>query len=220
VAIGAFHEDAFDADAFSDVAFLFEEAGIVIPDVVGETQASGTATLEGEGFVVAVQTAYSSTVPAGEIISQAPTAGTEAAEGSSVTITVSLGEAPEQPQSDSSGGWAFYLRYEQERERRRKKRREQQEAEDAVEELPPVEKEIAQILHKQERIDESKKELERLKGLVQEFRDIPLLSEKATEALERARQRGLRSDLAKLDRELKRMLEDEEMAVLMLLLND
>jgi hypothetical protein len=135
--------------------------------------------------------------------------------------TLSDASAPvvETPETNA-GGWAFYLRYEQERDRRRKKRREQEEAEEAVQELPPVEKEIAQFLHKQERIDESKKELERLKGLVTEFREIPLLSEKASEALEKARLRGLRSDLAKLDKELKRMLEDEEMAVLMLLLND
>jgi regulator of protease activity HflC (stomatin/prohibitin superfamily) len=133
------------------------------------------------------------------------------------------GDAPEpEPEvaESNSGGWAFYLRYEAERERRRRKRREQIEAEEAVQELPPVEKEIAQILHKQERIDDSKAEMKRLKALVDEYRQVPALSTRATEAYERARVRGLRSDLAKLDKELKRMLEDEEMAVLMLLLND
>jgi hypothetical protein len=133
------------------------------------------------------------------------------------------GDAPEpEPEvaESNSGGWAFFLKYEQERDRRRRKRREQIEAEEAVQELPPVEKEIAQILHKQERIDDSKAELKRLKALVDEYRQVPALSERATEAYERARVRGLRSDLAKLDKELKRMLEDEEMAVLMLLLND
>lgn len=69
------------------------ETGITVPDVVGQSQASGTAELEGDGFVVAVETAYSSTVPAGDIISQQPTAGAEVLEGSTVTITVSLGEA-------------------------------------------------------------------------------------------------------------------------------
>jgi hypothetical protein len=192
---------------------------VTVPDVVGQSQASATAELEGALFVVAVATAYSSTVAAGDVISQSPTAGSEASEGATVTITVSLGEAPV-VDTDNSGGWTFYLRYEAERERRRRKRKEQIEAEEAVQELPPVEKEIAKILHKQERIDETKKDLARLKALVDEYREIPSLTPKASEAIERARMRGLRSDLAKLDKELKRMLEDEEMAVLMLLLND
>lgn len=70
------------------------ESGVEVPDVVGETQAAGTATLEGEGFVVAVDTAHSSTVAAGDIISQSPSAGAEVPAGSTVTIIVSLGEAP------------------------------------------------------------------------------------------------------------------------------
>jgi hypothetical protein len=41
--------------------------------------------------VVAIATAYSATVPAGEVISQDPAAGTLVAPGSTVTITVSLG---------------------------------------------------------------------------------------------------------------------------------
>lgn len=69
---------------------------VTVPDVVGQTQASGTTELEGEGFVVAVATAYSSSVAAGVIISQAPIAGAQALPGSTVTITVSLGEAPAQ----------------------------------------------------------------------------------------------------------------------------
>lgn len=62
-----------------------------VPDVVGDTQAAGTAEIEAEGFAVAVDTAYSSTVAAGLIISQSPTAGSTALVGSTVTITVSLG---------------------------------------------------------------------------------------------------------------------------------
>ncbi len=67
---------------------------VEVPDVVGQSQASATAELEGEGFGVVVITDYSSTVPAGNVISQIPLAGVEAVEGSNVTITVSLGEAP------------------------------------------------------------------------------------------------------------------------------
>jgi hypothetical protein len=109
MAIGAFDSDAFDAQLFSEDAFLFEEAGVVVPDVVGQSQAAGVAALEGDGFVVAVVTANSATVPAGDIISQSPAAGIEAASGSTVTITVSLGD-------DDDG---FYEAYADARRRRR-----------------------------------------------------------------------------------------------------
>jgi hypothetical protein len=65
-----------------------------VPDVVGETQANGTSDLEGAGFVVAVQSQYSGSVPSGEIISQDPIAGTIALTGTTVTIVVSIGDAP------------------------------------------------------------------------------------------------------------------------------
>lgn len=191
---------------------------VEVPDVVGQTQASGTAELEGDGFTVIVATAYSSTVAAGDIISQAPIAGTLATAGSSVTITVSLGEAA-QPHTDGAGGWAFYLRYEQERERRRRKRREEKEAEEAVEALPPVDREIAQFLHKQERAEERKAELARLKALVERHSaaDLP---PRVASAFDRAATRQTISSLINLEKELKRMMEDEEHLVLMLLLND
>jgi beta-lactam-binding protein with PASTA domain len=72
---------------------LDDEALVSVPDVVGDDQATGTATLEGAGFVVQVVTTYSATVAAGDIISQSPSAGTDAEDGSTVTITVSLGPA-------------------------------------------------------------------------------------------------------------------------------
>jgi hypothetical protein len=68
---------------------------VEVPDVVGETQAAGTTTLEGEGFVVSVSTAFSASVAAGLIISQDPEGGEFAASGSTVAIVVSLG-----PQSE------------------------------------------------------------------------------------------------------------------------
>jgi predicted nucleic acid-binding protein len=191
---------------------------VEVPDVVGQSQASGTAELEGVLFVVAVQTAYSSTVPEGDIISQSPAAGIEAAEGSTVTITVSLGEAPQT--ESNAGGWAFYLRYEQERDRRRRKRLEELEAEEAIQELPPVEKEIAEFLQRQEKHDERKAEIERLKRLVQEHSDASELPPRVAKAFYGAQARQTVSSLLKLDKELKQMMEDEEYLVLMLLLND
>lgn len=74
---------------------LVPDAGgdVVVPDVVGNDQATGTATLEGEGFVVQVASAYSASVAIGDIITQSPSGGSEAEAGSTVIITVSLGAA-------------------------------------------------------------------------------------------------------------------------------
>ncbi|MEM7251784.1 MAG: PASTA domain-containing protein, partial [Pseudomonadota bacterium] len=65
---------------------------VVVPDVVGETQADATTAITGAGLVVgAVTTANDPTVPAGEVISQDPTGGTTVDEGSAVDLVVSLG---------------------------------------------------------------------------------------------------------------------------------
>ena len=118
----------------------------------------------------------------------------------------------------NAGGWEFFFRYEQERDRRRKKRLEQLEAEEATQELPPVDREIAQFLHKQERQDERRAEIERLKALVLEHtpKDLP---PRVASAFERAAARQTISSLLNLERELRKAMEDEEHLVLMLLLD-
>jgi hypothetical protein len=86
-------------NAAERLAFLYLYNGIpagglvTVQDVVGQSQAAGTALLVGDGFVVSVSTEYSSTVQAGFIISQSPTGGSSAPFGSAVAIVVSLGEA-------------------------------------------------------------------------------------------------------------------------------
>lgn len=85
-AAGFWATDLWAADFWSS------GAAATVPDVVGQTEANGTLELEGDGFVVAVVTAASSTVAAGLIISQDPVAGSSAAPGSTVTITVSTGD--------------------------------------------------------------------------------------------------------------------------------
>lgn len=106
--IGYFPTGTVDAAERLAIAFLYSgiaaEAPVEIPDVEGETQAAGTATLEGSGFVVVVETAYSPTVPVGEIISQEPAGGEFASAGSTITITVSLGPEPAPPPSTIGGG--------------------------------------------------------------------------------------------------------------------
>lgn len=127
---------------------------------------------------------------------------------------------PPTPVESNSGGWAFFLRYEQERDRRRRKRREELEAQEAEETLPPVDQEIAKILHKQEREDERRQEVERLRKLVSEHSDMRFDSPKLNQAFQKAAERQSLSSLLKLDKELRRQLEEEEIAVLLLLLND
>ena len=116
--------DGLFADDFFAVGLWAADEAVTVPDVVGETQADGTSTLEGAGFVVSVETAYSSVVPVGEIISQAPAGGAFAVSGSTVVITVSLGEAPVVDVSTPSGGH-FNHPHEssEERKARIKKRR-------------------------------------------------------------------------------------------------
>ncbi len=65
-----------------------------VPDVVGDSQAVATATLEADDFVVAAFNTYSPSVPVGDVVSQSPIAGATAAIGSTVTIFVSIGPAP------------------------------------------------------------------------------------------------------------------------------
>jgi hypothetical protein len=65
---------------------------VPVPDVAGLSQANAEAAIVGTGLVVgSILTANSNTVPTGDVISQAPSAGTILAPGSAVTIVVSLG---------------------------------------------------------------------------------------------------------------------------------
>jgi RHS repeat-associated protein len=59
---------------------------------VGDTQAAATTAITGAGLVVGtVTTAASSTVPAGDVISESPVAGTSVASGSAVNLMISSG---------------------------------------------------------------------------------------------------------------------------------
>jgi beta-lactam-binding protein with PASTA domain len=69
-------------------------AATKVPDAVGKTEADGTALITGAGLKAQTTTGYSDTVAKGTIVSQNPTAGTIAAPGSTVTVTVSQGAAP------------------------------------------------------------------------------------------------------------------------------
>ena len=67
---------------------------VIVPDVTNQTQANAAAALAAAGLTTgAIGTANSSIVPAGSVIGQNPAAGTSAAPGSAVALTVSLGPA-------------------------------------------------------------------------------------------------------------------------------
>lgn len=79
--------------AWADGAWSTEAQDFVtVPDVVGDDEATATATLEAAGFLVNVASEYTA-APEGEVASQFPIGGGQAALGSMVTITVSLGAA-------------------------------------------------------------------------------------------------------------------------------
>ena len=66
-----------------------------VPDVAGLSRTEAEAALADAGLLVGIVTEeYSSTVPAGEVIRQAPLPGAEVLQGSSVDLHVSLGPKP------------------------------------------------------------------------------------------------------------------------------
>ena len=187
-----------------------QSVGVAVPDVVGTLQADGTSTLEGDGFVVVVQTEYSSTVAAGLVTRQEPTGGTLASLGSSVTIWVSLGVEPQ----SASGGWEFAFRWEQEQIRRRRKRKKLEELEEERERIADAQaREIALLLQEQERKDARREELARLSRLVETYsaaKTDSQLSQRVRKAIETAIAKQTTWALAALDRELRRAAKEEE----------
>jgi hypothetical protein len=199
-----------------------EVAQVVVPDVVGETQAAGTATLEGDGFVVAVTTAYSSLVAAGLIISQVPAGGASAASGSVVTITVSLGEAPAPVQQDASGG--FWPEYDRHAAERRRRKREQEEREAEAERIQDeLDREIALEFRQKEAAAAELADRARLQKLADAYSGKKLgLPKQVSDALINAYEMRSRNALEQLQREIERANEDELLAVqtaVLLLLN-
>jgi PASTA domain len=195
-----------------------ESALVAVPNVVGETEAQGTTDLGNAGFGVAVLTAYSSVVAAGLIISQNPAAGSTPGNGSTVTITVSLGDAPVAPVAQPSGGFFYDIDHFRSRKRAERDRLARHESDTAH--LQQVEREIAELLRDQERKDIERDELSRIQRLADDYSGRNLgLPRRVSASLLKAYEERSRNALEQLQRELERMLEEEEVA-LMLLLND
>lgn len=73
------------------------DGGSGVPDLTGKTEAEAKVLLDAEGFVLAVETTPSETVPEGQVVSQNPLGATTAPRGSTVTIYISSGP----PESDA-----------------------------------------------------------------------------------------------------------------------
>jgi beta-lactam-binding protein with PASTA domain len=65
---------------------------VIVPNVLGQTQAAATAAIETSGFALGTVTEdFSDTVPAGSVMAQTPSGGAEAAPGSEVSLVISQG---------------------------------------------------------------------------------------------------------------------------------
>jgi parallel beta-helix repeat protein len=90
----------FDMGALERVAPPTAPQQVGVPAVVGLTEAAAVVTLEGAGLMLgAVSQTYSTTVPAGQIMSQTPAAGTAVAVGAMVHVVVSSGTTDSEPPS-------------------------------------------------------------------------------------------------------------------------
>ena len=83
-------ESADDGD-LSQSGFLSGDAVVGVPQVTGWSYAEASATLKDNGYEVAKEELFSADVPAGNVISQSPEAGSDVAKGSVITLRVSLG---------------------------------------------------------------------------------------------------------------------------------
>ena len=70
-------------------------APIAVPNVVGQSVDAATATLQGAGFKVTVAPdQVASTVPAGSVAAQSPSAFAKTTKGSVITLQLSNGQPP------------------------------------------------------------------------------------------------------------------------------
>ncbi len=73
---------------------------VQVPDLAGLTRDTASEALAGAGLVLGdVTETRSSTVPAGQVVSQVPGAGSTVAPGTAVAIVVSMGDVPPDPAS-------------------------------------------------------------------------------------------------------------------------
>ena len=83
------------ANQTTTLTVTYEPSTIAVPNITGLTESAALSALTGAGLVAGTITEqYSPTVPVGNVISQAPAAGTLVSLGSAVAFVVSLGVQP------------------------------------------------------------------------------------------------------------------------------
>ncbi len=87
-------------DAGSTVVLFVSTGEVQVPDVVGDSVATATATLEAAGFTVTPVTQETDSKPPGTVIDQSPEGGSLARLGTTVVITVAA--APPEPTETAS----------------------------------------------------------------------------------------------------------------------
>lgn len=137
---------------------------------------------------------------------------------------------PPPPTDQPCGGWEhhhqpkhhhFYYDFDAHRAKRVKRDHEREEREREAELLEGVEREIAQLLHEQEARDADAADLRRLQQLADQYAGTRQEVPRAIAAtLLKAHEERSRNALEQLGREMERMLQEEELALLMVLLND
>jgi hypothetical protein len=144
------------------------------------------------------------------------------------TASLSLSETalaePVEPAPDDSFSGGFFYAFEAQRERARRERQKRLDDEAEAERIADeTAREIAAYLHRQEALDAERRELDRLKSLVDlaaRERASEAFSERVQAAYDRATVNMTTSALLAFQRELERQMEEEEYAVLLLLLDD
>lgn len=204
-------------------------SGQTITFGLGTTVQNGTLALSGQSLPTTITMPVTEGTPEFEgqdlafLLGLGAEAGLLTLEGQEIGLAASEPQSDE-PEQQATGGYRTYLRYEQEMlQREDQKRRRKRLEEEAREIKDAVDREIAQLIHGQEARRDEEQELERLGALVAEFeahRAELDFNERVTAALIRAAAQQNASALLAFDRELRRQMEEEEMAVLMALALD
>lgn len=130
-----------------------------------------------------------------------------------------FGQAPAIAPPPPSGGFFFW--YEVERQRAAKRRRELEEAEEEARRIQDeIDREIAQRLQRIEREEAERQEFQRLADIAARYvaqRAQNEVNDRVLKAVIRANATQSAAALAQLRFEIERQLEDEEMALLLIL---
>lgn len=180
-------------------------AGQSIAQSLGLPLTNGSVSVTGQSITLLLSGSISLDIDA---------PGSLSIQGQSITLTLT-----EQQAQANSGGFFYDIDHFRSRKRAERDRLERHESDTAH--LEQMEREIAELLRDQERKDLERDELARIQRLADDYSGRNLgLPRRVSASLLKAYEERSRNALEQLQRELERMLEDEEITALMLILND